>query len=77
MRIGALAAALLALFVVHNDLWWWDDPALVLGLPIGLLYHVGFCFAAAIVMAVASRRLRADGSETSDTGSEPGPTHRP
>ncbi len=64
MRVGALIAALLALFVLHNDLWWWDDPRLVLGLPIGLFYHLSFCFAAAAVMAVAARGLGAESSET-------------
>ena len=40
------------LFLLHNDLWLWDNPKIVLGLPIGLLYHIGFCLAAAILMAL-------------------------
>jgi len=52
-----VAFALLALFLLHNDLWWWNDARLVFGLPIGLAYHVLFCIAAAAVMAVAARRL--------------------
>jgi hypothetical protein len=48
LTYGALAA----LYVLHNDLWLWNDPRLLFGLPIGLLYHLGFCVAAAAVLAV-------------------------
>ena len=41
---------LVALYVFHNDLWLWDDPSLVMGLPVGLLYHILFCVAASAVM---------------------------
>ena len=45
-----LYVALFVLYLLHNDLWLWDDPQLLLGLPIGLLYHIGFCLAAAVLM---------------------------
>jgi hypothetical protein len=45
-----LYLGLFALYLLHNDLWLWDDPSLVLGLPVGLLYHIGFCFAATVLM---------------------------
>lgn len=48
LTYGALAA----LYLLHNDLWLWNDSRLVLGLPIGLVYHVAFCFAAAAVLGV-------------------------
>jgi len=36
------------LFVLHQDVWYWDDRTLVLDfLPIGLAYHVAFSIAAA------------------------------
>ncbi len=41
---------LAALYLLHNDLWLWDDPRSFLGLPIGLLYHIIFCLAASVVM---------------------------
>ena len=47
-----LYVTLIVLFLLHNDFWLWDNPKRLLGLPIGLLYHVGFCVAAAILMAV-------------------------
>ncbi len=45
-----LYLALFALYLLHNDLWYWNDATLVLGLPIGLLYHFGFCAAASLLM---------------------------
>ncbi|MFQ5930600.1 MAG: DUF3311 domain-containing protein [Acidobacteriota bacterium] len=45
-----LYVAAFLLYVLHNDLWFWNDPRFVLGLPIGLLYHVAFCLAASVLM---------------------------
>jgi hypothetical protein len=59
-RAPFVGAAFVVLFLLHNDLWWWNDPSLVLGMPVGLTYHTIFCLAAAAVMAVASRRLGTD-----------------
>ena len=47
---GLLYAALVLLLVLHNDFWQWDDPTLVLGLPIGFVYHIGYCVAASMLM---------------------------
>lgn len=41
-----LYLGLVVLYLLHNDLWYWNDTRLVLGLPIGLAYHFGFCLAA-------------------------------
>lgn len=44
----------IALFLLHQDLWFWDDRTLVMGfLPIGLAYHAGFSVAAALLWAAA------------------------
>ena len=45
-----LYIGLVVLFLLHNDFWLWDNPQRVIGLPIGLLYHIGYCIAAAILM---------------------------
>jgi len=45
-----LYGALVLIFVLHNDLWLWDDARLVGGLPVGLTYHIGFCLVVALVM---------------------------
>ncbi len=52
---GMLYAGLVVAYLLHNDLWLWDDPRLIAGLPVGLLYHVLFCFAVAGLMAALSR----------------------
>ena len=31
---------LLLLYVLHTDVWYWTDPRIVLGLPIGVTYHL-------------------------------------
>ena len=49
VRVTAYAA-LPALYLLHNDLWLWDDPGRFLGLPVGLTYHV--LFTAAVVLAM-------------------------
>jgi Protein of unknown function (DUF3311) len=53
---AALYAALVVLYLLHNDLWLWRDGRFVLGLPVGLTYHVGYCLAAAALFALLVRR---------------------
>jgi hypothetical protein len=48
-------AALGLLFLLHNDWWFWSDGSIVLGLPVGLLYHVLYMLATAAVMAFVVR----------------------
>lgn len=65
---GLLFAALGLLYLLHNDLWIWDDPTLVAGLPVGLFYHVLYCLACALMMWLVCRYgwpagLDADGVE--------------
>ena len=45
-------AALLVLFILIYDVWFWNDPRLLLGLPIGLTYHILLAFASAGVLAL-------------------------
>ena len=47
-----LYAALFVLYLLHNDLWLWHDARLVFGLPVGLVYHIGFSLATAAVLAL-------------------------
>ena len=51
-RLSLLYGALAALYLLHNDLWLWDDRSRWLGLPAGLAYHVGFCIATSVVLAL-------------------------
>lgn len=57
---GIAGAALAALYLLHNDVWFWGAPhrlTVLWGLPAGFVYHVAFCFAAAGVMALLARRV--------------------
>lgn len=61
-----LYAALLALYLLHNDLWLWDDATLLFGLPVGLVYHVGFSIATAIVLTLLVLKAWPDHLEVPD-----------
>ena len=52
---AALFAVLGVFFLLHQDFWLWDDERLVLGLPVGMTYHVAYCVAATLVMALLVR----------------------
>lgn len=54
-RRVAVAGLLVALFILHQDVWLWRDARLVLGLPAGLAYHVAFCLAVTLALALAVR----------------------
>ena len=44
----------IALFVLHQDWWWWANGDLVFGfMPIGLAYHTLFSILAGVVWALA------------------------
>lgn len=62
-----LYVALLILFVLHNDIWLWNDGSLVLGLPVGLTYHVLYCLATTALMGLLVRHAWPSGP-----GAEPG-----
>ena len=49
---GLFYFLLVLFFLLHNDFWFWETPQLVLGLPVGLLYHIGFCLAVTLLMAI-------------------------
>ena len=55
------------LLLLHNDFWFWETPQLILGLPIGLLYHIGFCLVVTLLMAVFVR----DGGTDNQDWSKP------
>jgi hypothetical protein len=51
-----LALVVVAVILLHQDIWFWTDKRLVLGfLPIGLAYHVGYMFLASATMALLVR----------------------
>jgi len=54
------------LLLAHNDFWLWHDPHRVLGLPIGLTYHLLSCLVAAALLALAVRFAWPACEETGD-----------
>jgi Protein of unknown function (DUF3311) len=52
MKRVLLAALVAALYVLHQDVWFWDSPSpLAFGfIPIGLFYHACFAVAASLLM---------------------------
>jgi hypothetical protein len=68
-----LYVVLAALYVLHNDLWLWNDGRRWLGLPAGLLYHIGFCIAVSVTLTLLVTRQPAagDAADGEGEGSEP------
>jgi hypothetical protein len=50
MKKPIVYLAAIVLYILHHDWWNWDNRSLVLGLPVGLAYHVCFCVAASVLM---------------------------
>lgn len=77
MRNWLLAGAAAALWLLHQDFWFWDAARpLVFGfLPVGLFYHAAYSLAAAALMWALVRfawpaRLEA-GAEPGEAASDP------
>ncbi|MBZ0113029.1 MAG: hypothetical protein K8J08_11240 [Thermoanaerobaculia bacterium] len=67
-RRGAGLAALIGfvvLFVLHQDLWWWDSAQRLAGLPIGLAYHVAYCGLVSILLLLVVGPLTRDDASRS------------
>ena len=51
MKRILLVVAVLVLYLLHQDFWFWRSSRLVFGfIPIGLFYHACFSVAAALLM---------------------------
>jgi len=48
-------ALLLLLYALHTDVWYWNDPRPLLGLPIGVTYHVLWTLAVTAAFALLVR----------------------
>lgn len=46
------ALAVIVLFALHQDFWLRDNSDLIAGLPVGLLYHVGYCALVSLVLGL-------------------------
>ena len=55
---------MVALFLLHQDNWYWEDDSLVFGfMPIGLFYHACLSIAGAGVGLLATRFAWPDDAE--------------
>lgn len=51
-----LAILILAVYMLHQDYWFWGNRDLVFGfLPTGMAYHAAYCVLAACLMAILVR----------------------
>ena len=59
MNTAVAALLVAALYVLHQDLWFWRDARpLVFGvLPIGLFYHVAYTLATSAILWLLVRML--------------------
>ncbi len=75
MKRGLLAAAVAALYVLHQDVWLWSSARpLVLGfLPVGLFYHACYSVAAALLMWLLVAHAWPSRLEEEAERSAPGP----
>ena len=59
MNRGLIPALLIAVYALHQDLWFWSDrlPLLFGFLPPGLWYHALYTIGASVLMAVLVRSV--------------------
>jgi hypothetical protein len=57
MKNASLLVLVLAVYALHQDIWFWRsaEPLLFGVLPAGLWYHAGYTLAAALLMWLLSR----------------------
>ena len=57
LKTLALALAILLLYALHQDVWFWRSarPLLFGFLPVGLAYHGAYCLASALLMWTLTR----------------------
>ncbi len=60
-----IGIGLIVLFIVRIDLWLFDAADLVVGLPVGLAYHLTFCFVVAAFFACVVKFAWPHGLDTS------------
>ena len=68
----AIYGLLLSLFVLHTDVWYWNDPRIVAGLPIGITYHLIWTLAVVLVLALAVKYAWPDDLESAADSAEDG-----
>jgi hypothetical protein len=65
----ALYTTLVVMFLLHNDFWLWSDGRIVVGLPVGLLYHIVYAVVTSVLMFLIVRFAWPYLAERGDSGS--------
>jgi hypothetical protein len=60
------------LYLLHNDLWLGHDGSRLFGLPVGLVYHLGFAVATSVVLTLVVIYAWPDHLEVSDAEAHDG-----
>jgi len=66
-RTGVLAGAMGILYVLHSDWWFWHNPQLIFGLPVGLFYHLLLCMVSGLLLFTLVHPGRDSGSDSDTT----------
>jgi len=67
----AVYGLLLLLYVLHTDVWYWNDSRIVLGLPIGITYHVLWTLLVTVVFGLMVRHAWPDELEAAEPEAPP------
>ncbi|HJO05618.1 MAG TPA: DUF3311 domain-containing protein [Acidobacteriota bacterium] len=65
-----LYGLLVLLYVLHTDWWLWSDGRVRFGLPMGLLYHLAYMLATAVVMYMLVKQAWPSHLEIDDAGDD-------
>ena len=78
MRSFVLATSVVALYLLHQDFWFWRDarPLVVGVLPIGLFYHAVYCLACTALMWALVKFAWPAGLEETGSHQTPAPSTR-
>lgn len=74
---NAVYGLLALLYVLHTDVWYWNDSRIVLGLPIGVTYHVLWTLAVTAAFALVVRYAWPDELEDITPGGRGGTPSAP
>jgi len=72
MKNTLLGLATLALYLLHQDVWFWRSarPFVFGFLPIGLAYHAAYCLLASLLMLLVRHAWPAQLEREADTRDE-------
>ncbi|MEE8257150.1 MAG: DUF3311 domain-containing protein [Acidobacteriota bacterium] len=71
MKKALSYVGLIVLYFLHQDFWFWNNGTLVFGvLPVGLLYHLGFCVAASLLLLSLIRNAWPDHLQVREEGED-------